>query len=314
MTATEFPDDAVVVSYSELDTFRQCPLKHHLLYGQRWRKPSNEGSALSRGTLWHAVLETHYRRIQAAQLECGTPLPEHVWSGVLEDAVAATSVLLFDQGGGQTEEQELVSWMYRGYVEEYGVDPNWEILEVEDWFGVLLGIDEDTGRKVFLKGRIDLLVRDVQLGTTWVVDHKSGANLPSQLDLQLDDQFGLYQGAYASHYVSGTIHNATRTTRNLADKPGYTGRLKPQSAAQLLRRTFLTRGVEELDNIRQDALNAAISAYPGPARVPARYSAPSPQTCGWRCSARDAHLAMRGGVPEAVAMADQGFAQNFTRH
>ena len=39
-----------VVSPSELDVMRQCPLRHQLLYGERWTKPIlDEGHPLTFG-------------------------------------------------------------------------------------------------------------------------------------------------------------------------------------------------------------------------------------------------------------------------
>ena len=41
-------NNKIVVSYSELDTFRQCPMKHALAYKQRWTRPVEEGSPLNK--------------------------------------------------------------------------------------------------------------------------------------------------------------------------------------------------------------------------------------------------------------------------
>ena len=51
------------VSYSEIDSARQCLLKHQFGYKERWQPPT-EGRALVRGKLWHNVMEDHYRAIK----------------------------------------------------------------------------------------------------------------------------------------------------------------------------------------------------------------------------------------------------------
>jgi hypothetical protein len=43
------------VSYSELDAIRQCRLKAHLAYKERWQ-PETISAALTRGKLFHAVM------------------------------------------------------------------------------------------------------------------------------------------------------------------------------------------------------------------------------------------------------------------
>ena len=123
----------IIVSYSELDTYRQCPLKHQLAYVQRWTKEAPEGKALARGTLWHQVMDAHYSTIKAAQQRLpGFSVPKSDEAEVLAECWVAVQPLLFDPiSGQQTEDQKLIEWMYRGYVEVYGADRDWQVLEVE---------------------------------------------------------------------------------------------------------------------------------------------------------------------------------------
>ena len=48
-----------IVSWSELDALKQCPMKHHLAYEERWTGPETS-KALAIGSLFHKVMEAHY--------------------------------------------------------------------------------------------------------------------------------------------------------------------------------------------------------------------------------------------------------------
>jgi hypothetical protein len=155
-----------VVSYSQLDATRQCRLKAHLQYQERWR-PETVSAALSRGKLFHAVMEAHYSA-KALTLD----------SIGVSQAVGPYDVLAAAE---DNEETDLVRWMYVGYIERYEDDSQWEILavehRVEDWLRAPNG-----RRSAFkLKGFVDLLVKDHSAGGgLWIVDHKDEA-----LDQQL---------------------------------------------------------------------------------------------------------------------------------
>lgn len=298
----------IVVSYSELDTFRQCPLKHHWAYKERWRRPVAEDGALAKGSLWHLVMERHYQIL--AEHERLTP--ESV-AEALEASKLATREFLVDQKTGvQSEVQALIEWIYRGYIERWQADSDWEILGVEEGFQLPLESSVGVDSEIQIKGKIDLVVRDRLTGQLWVVDHKSGSNLPSQMDLEIDDQFGLYSWAMRKlgRPVLGAIHNAARTTQNLADKPGYTGKSSPQTLDQRFSRTFLNRSEIELTNIALDAYNAAAVAYSDQTI----YSSPDPRQCGWKCDFKEIHLLARKGRNPHEALSDYGFVQDFKRH
>lgn len=319
----------IIVSYSELDTFRQCPLKHLLGYKHRFKKPVEEMSALSKGSAWHLVMETHYNVIREWQeAHGGKVVTLRGEPALIKDCWEAVKPLLFSSVGEQTEQQELIEWMYRGYVEKYGTDREWVILGVElaREFELIPAGFRQVGEydhleptpEVRIKMKLDLLVRDAKRGTIWIVDHKSGANLPSQMDLEIDDQFGLYSWGMTKdgHKVTGSIHNAARTTRNQADHEHYDGKSKPQTLEQRMGRTYLNRSDDELVNIGNDAAAAATVAYHaelGYEELPI-YSSPDPRQCGWKCDFKEAHLTARQGRPISVALEERGFVQDFTRH
>jgi RecB family exonuclease len=300
-----------VLSYSEIDTFRQCPLKHQWSYVERWRRPVDENGALAKGSLWHLVMETHYQVLQNHDRNT----PESCEAALDESRQAVSTLLVDTKNGQQSDTQALVQWMFEGYVAHWGADPDWDIVGIEQAFRINLPDPQGQPSPYDIKGKMDLVVRDRKTGHLWVVDHKSGANLPSQMDLEIDDQFGLYSWAMKQEGtpVLGAIHNAARTTRNLADFPDYSGKSQPQTLDQRHLRTFLNRSEAELTSIALDAWAVAANAYPtGEARP--LYSAPDPRQCGWKCDFKEVHLLARKGRSPQVALEEMGFAQDFTRH
>jgi hypothetical protein len=284
MTATR------VVSYSELDAIRQCGLKAYLAYGERW-KPPTTGPALARGSLFHKVMEAHYTSGWTAR-------SKNV------DAVLGTAEL-------SDEEIALVRWVYEGYVECYGMDKDWEVLEVEhkveDWLPMPSG-----KRSTFrLKGTIDLLVRDHSAGDgLWIVDHKTCKNLPKGKEIDFDDQMGLY--VYLLRHkgidVRGIIYNACRTDK-----------LKREMTMdERFDRILTVRTDRELEIIAAEALTTFRDYYTGLQRgsregvMPPR--SPNADTCRWRCSYTEACLSSRKGIDLRGLLEDMDYHKDPTRH
>lgn len=314
-------EDDIIVSYSELDTYRQCPLKHFLAYGQRWTKPKDENSALAKGTLWHLVLEEHYGVIKRYQDLHDGAMPRKVAevNRLLEECRARVFEFFVDrESGRQSEVQALIEWMYDGHIAKYGLDAQWRILAVEYRLQARLPYHNGAPSPFLLKAKLDLIVQDRRTGKVWVIDHKSGANLPSQMDLEIDDQFGLYTWLLQSQGVPvlGSIHDANRTTRNLGDFTPTPPGKKPQTLDARMSRTTLNRTGQEAHNIAVDATNAACNAYPEAAGFDPLplYSSPDPRQCGWKCDFKDVHLQARTGRDIQEALVEQGFKQDFTRH
>lgn len=198
--------DLIRVSSSEIDTYRQCRLKHQLQYLERWRT-DDEQEALARGTLYHSVMEAHYRAI--GELE------SHVFnSQIAEDLFLAVAPLLYEEGtGAQTERQELVEWIYRGYVQCYGLDTDWEIVGIEVPLNEPLLYRDGSPSRFLLSGTCDLIVRDhAAQGGLWIVDHKTCKDLPKK-DFDLEDQTAVYAWLLkrAGYDIRGAIYNHCRT-------------------------------------------------------------------------------------------------------
>ncbi len=300
--------EPIIVSYSELDTYRQCPLKHAILYGQRWTKPVKEGSALQKGSLYHLCQEELFRLIKEFQDENNGKNPQGEEVGMLIDRFwSAVAPLLYDtRTGEQSEVQGLIEWMMKGWLDHFGLMDAWRVVGVEHQ--IITPLRDERGRRsrYHLKAKIDLVVRMRSTGGLWVVDHKSGANLPTDMDLEIDDQFGLYTWAMreVGRKITGTIHAANRTQRNKSFMP-FDTRMKL---------TYLNRDEQELTNLALDAYRVARAAHPPKGQQVAPYSSPDPRQCGWKCDLKEPHLLMRRGRKMSEVLREYGYKIDRTRH
>lgn len=288
-----------IVSFSEIDCFRQCPFKHQLAYKERWQREPQDGSPLSRGSLFHSVLEEHYNGILFDnQDEAQAKIQELLRTDLPDDE--------------RTNDELTVEWIYDGYRQMYYNDKLWEIIAVEYanefWLPTTSG-----GRSGYkIKMKIDLIVRDVRTGFLWIVDHKTCKDLPKSKMMELDDQFGLYTWGLRSlgMNVHGSIHNACRTYR-------YTSN-KPQPLDERFLRTMLYRTDKELNRVALEAYATARRAWgPSPLGEGDAERNPNTDTCNWRCDFTEACLAGRKGVEirgTGNLLQAQGFRQNFERH
>ena len=301
----------IIVSYSELDTFRQCPLKHHILYGQRWTKPTTEDSALSKGSLYHQVMEEHMRTLKEYQDAHSGRNPKEGSAeeeNLLGLAKERVMEILWDpqRGDFYHSHGDLILWMYEGWISQYGLNPDWRIMGVEHQ--IITPLRDPRGRRsrYHLKAKMDLIIRQRGNGSLWVVDHKSGKDLPTYMALDIDDQFGLYTWAMreVGKKVQGTIHAANRTQRNKSFMPLDTR----------MQLTYLDRDETELTNLALDAYHVARAAHPPKSQPRALYSAPDPRQCGWKCDIKEPHLLMRKGRKPAEVLTEYGFKIDRTRH
>lgn len=292
-------------SHSELDTYRQCRLKHQLTYIERWRT-DEEAEALTRGTLFHSVMEEHYRMIQLCQMTVTAPDAAALY--------AAVGHLLYDrETGQQTERQALVEWIYKGYVDLYGIDRNWKIRAVEMPMDEPLVGRDGLSTEYRLAGTVDLLVEDWSIdGGLWLVDHKTCKNLPRQKDFDMEDQTGIYAYLLSrqGYDIRGAIYNHCRTMQLKRE-------MTPEDRF-LRHRTVRT--IQELETMAVEAMELMQEAYENHGRRAQGgvYDAPrSPdgERCGWKCNLTEACLVGRKSGPERTRqfLKDVGFEQRDTK-
>jgi hypothetical protein len=308
-----------VVSYSEIDAYRQCRLKHQLAYIENWRVPADdEAEALARGTLFHSVMESHYGVIMGAQ---EGNLVEQL---EVSDFWNAANLHLYDDQGRQSERQELVEWMYTGYIEQWLVEDlsNWDIVKIE------MPMTCNLGPGIDLAGTTDLLVKDKRLGGgLWIVDHKTCKNLPKQKDFDMEDQTGIYAHLAKTQLgldIRGAIYNFVRTYRLVRD----------MSLEERHLRHITVRTDQELATMANEAYQIMAGAYADHERrietividshtsegdvIDVVYDAPrSPdgERCGWKCGFTEACIAGRKLGPERTRtfLEDIGMTQHDTK-
>ena len=280
-----------ITSWSEISTFRMCPHKWSLAYLERWTTAVTS-PALQKGTMMHAVLEEHYgamRRVQRGKL------PIESFSKYVEKKI---NPLLYNESGDQNEVQDLVSWMYAGYLERYPIAQEmeeWEIIAVEH--EAVVPLPNLLGRKsnFHLKMKMDLIARHRPSRKLYIWDHKTGANLPNDLDLAFNDQFGLYCWGMRQlgKPVWGAWYNALRTQRNKTDG---------QTIESRHSRTPLYRIDAELNTIATEAFLTIKRAYAIKEGLAER--APDSDRCKWMCQFREPCLAGRKGINEKQFLLD----------
>lgn len=301
----------VDVSYSELDAYRQCPLKWQLAYQQLWSAPSVEGTPLNRGSAWHAILQTHYTTIKEFKTKPDGRWTERLSKARTQELLERCATFVFRQHlvdphtGEVTEQQDLLAWMYQGYLEMYGIDESWQILGVEQAGRVPLLTERGHASRFRLRYKVDLAILDLQTRQLKVLDHKSAQNFSRPAEVDIDDQFGLYTWAWWREHGRrpiSIIRSDARTQRNKG----------PMLLTDRFQRVQTFRSDRELDNIALDAYRTAKMAYGRDALV---HSSPAPDRCVWRCQFLEAHLAMRKGLASAdKIMVDFGFSRREAKH
>lgn len=176
---------------SRLKTLRECLRKHLYRYVLKIRLPATDVMAF--GTIGHSALEAWYRAWQAGDLD-----------GRLDAALAVVrtaDISPFDR--------VKLSILVRAYDARWGSE-NWEILGVEVEFRYELG-------GYLIGGKIDALIRDLDDGRVFVVEHKTtgvDASLGSAYweKLTIDTQISIYvDGAtMLDHEIAGCIYDVIK--------------------------------------------------------------------------------------------------------
>lgn len=305
----------IVVRHSELKDGRQCPLKHRLRWIDGWVS-DHQSDPSQLGTAWHAVLQRHYLMTQIQQQKYGY----QVWRRTVLEEVRLDNIGSFHgEVIGQvwdffnevtetlTDEQDAtLRWMYEGYLERFGLDPDWEVLMVET--DLTVPFIEPSGRKsarFAYQFHADLVVRDHSLGgRVVVVDHKSTGQPLNQHDVDLDDQFGLYTWALGQlgYDVIAPVCSQAKTQRLK----------RAMTIDERFVRINSFRTMVEQANIAADALRTAKRLY-SKANLDEPDSAPNPRTCGWSCEFKEVHLMIRKSVRGREAAPAALLARGFTQ-
>src|SRR5690625_5002556 len=83
-------------------------------------------------------------------------------TAVISEVVTEARAQLFNPDSGEyvSEDAELIDWMYEGYVELYGLEPEWTPVAVEYPFQIPLLDENGEPSNYQIKGKIDVILRD----------------------------------------------------------------------------------------------------------------------------------------------------------
>lgn len=202
-TAAATPD-RTVLTYSALNTFRNCPRKYQLRYIEHLRRPDRPDS-LAFGSVIHHALERWYAT------SADDP---HRLLTVLDEIDARYP--LRDADPQERHRWHLARAMFEGYAARYPTEP-FEVVEVEKEFAAEIRNPETgrTSQTFVMAGKVDGIVK--LEGELYLLEHKTAASITGDyLDrLWTDTQIALY-----CHYlrelgypIVGVIYNVLLKTR-----------------------------------------------------------------------------------------------------
>ena len=176
---------------SERKDFKRCPWLWHVTWHKRMVSKRVPTWAWF-GTAIHKGLEAYYK---PGRKRGSMKVMLEAFEASLEGEVRRIYL-----DGGQLDEQERVDGlelgreMLIGYVQHYGKDTEWEVLQPEMAFQIDVPHPTKKGRTlVVYAGQIDAVMRNLRTGEIWLWDHKTRKAFLSQWSyLELDDQPGSY--------------------------------------------------------------------------------------------------------------------------
>jgi hypothetical protein len=185
---------------SERGTLKRCEFLWDLTYN-RQLKPLREMPALRFGSLMHMALADRYPKGTKRGIHPAKAFKKHYDADIKRNSELFGMRIEEDEVWVNAEELGIA--MLENYVDEYGTDPDWEVLATETPFQVVVN-HPDTGKPWFLYvGIVDGVWKHRRSRELWVPDHKTTKAIYKKLGyLQMDDQ----AGAYWSFGVEFLVH------------------------------------------------------------------------------------------------------------
>lgn len=272
----------LTVSWSEVQTWRQCPMKHYLSYRQRQPR-TPDSRAQSVGKIWHAMQQSWYQGRKD-----GTPF-EQVIAGIPADFLGWQP-----ESETDTDILSTLMWMWDGFLINGDPFPDWEVVEIEREH--LIPLPPIPGQPahvdIVLKAIIDLVLR--KQTRYRVVDHKSQNKVTDadtmSRDMDMDDQLSTYLAAIGMKY--GVQAHKMSACWNYA----VTTDLKrtPRLPADRYWQADSARTQLELACAMREFSESVLDAYARPLAIePPR--APDKENCRWRCDHRSRCFYARAG-------------------
>jgi DNA helicase-2/ATP-dependent DNA helicase PcrA len=168
------------LSYSQIDTFKICPLHYKLKY--IYGLPTPQSASQSFGTTIHATMKTFYEKIIAGEKPTEKLIHKCFDESWVDDGylTKAQKDKFIDKG----------KIYLSGYLKE-GFNPKLLPVTMEQMFNVPLIPSNKKGRSVRIGGRMDAIYQYSD-GSIEIVDYKTGANIPSQKEVDKNLQLSFY--------------------------------------------------------------------------------------------------------------------------
>lgn len=190
-----------LVRSSERGAFKNCPQSWKWAYVDRLKPAQAVHDARAFGTIWHLAMAEFYLpenyegvditdpRDLPIDKRRGRPLEDTINEAAdeLEKQLTKTEALRrkFDREAFDAD-VEMLLFLAEEYMNRYGGDPQWQVIAREESF------QTNVMGKATAVGTIDLVVRDLETGYIWEVDHKTAKGFPNESSYNLDDQGGSY--------------------------------------------------------------------------------------------------------------------------
>lgn len=229
------PEDALIVSHSQLGVWDRCEYKWYLSYIERF-VPKKRNRNAAKGIVIHDLLHVFYK----AKKEKPGQHPDYYYEVVHEHAKK-----LLAESYTYEEMQALATclWVVERYIKEYAPteDKKFVVLETEKFFYAEL--TTPVGRKYYLICYIDLVTGAVGVKTVDIWDHKSSEQkFWTPAEAALDSQLPSY--AAIMRHLGYSVKNVWINGLKTYD---YKDKTKVK-LEQLFRRERSYRTDIELDN------------------------------------------------------------------
>lgn len=166
------------LSVSQIETFQTCPLHYKLKY--IYKLPTKASASSSFGVSIHETLKEYFK--------------------TKEDILKIYKEKFIEDGYMNKKHKEEFFKKGENYLLGFlknGYEPKIKTILLEEKFVLLLGSETSSGRSLRIGGTIDR-VDELPDGRLEIIDYKTGANIPTQKDVDKDMQLSFYALATSS--------------------------------------------------------------------------------------------------------------------
>lgn len=177
----------ILLRTSERAAFKRCQQRWFWGYREGLKPNGTEKQPLWFGTGFHLAFAEWY----IPGLERGRD-PRETWAEYVGESRETVRIYNNDDVAVFEDALELGKSMLTTYLDEYGDDPEWDIIAPEQTFRVYIEDPDEPGKTLLIYvGTFDGLYRNRKTGKVWLLEHKTASQIATK-HLVLDDQAGSY--------------------------------------------------------------------------------------------------------------------------